>query len=89
MEIFACHCANGSSQIHGIGFDMSYIPVAHSDSFINNIYIAAMYIFTASILDVSNAFLNKNVTIHERFCISPPTYYMDWFEMSYPNVTLN
>ena len=36
-----------------------------------------------------NAFQNKNVPIHEIFCVSPPPYYLDWFERSYPNVPLN
>ena len=44
---------------------------------------------TARILDVSNAFQNTNFPIHERFCVSPPPYYLDWFERSYPNVPLN
>ena len=41
------------------------------------------------VLDVSNAFQNKNVPIHERFCISPPPFYLEWFEISYPNIPLN
>ena len=45
--------------------------------------------FTARILDVSNAFQNTNVPIHEIVCVSPPPYYHDWFEISYPNVPLN
>ena len=48
-----------------------------------------MHRLTASILDVSNSFQNTNVTINERVCVSPPPYYLDWFEISYPNVTLN
>ena len=44
---------------------------------------------TARILYVSNIFQNKNVSIYERFCISPPPYYLDWFEIYYPNVPLN
>ena len=48
-----------------------------------------MHRLTASILDVSNAFKNTNVPIHERVRFSPPIYYLDWFERSYPNVTLN
>ena len=48
-----------------------------------------MHRLTASILDVSNAFQNTNVPIHEIFCVSPPPYYLDWFERSYPNVPLN
>ena len=62
-KFVAHHCANGSSQIKGIGFDQSYSPVAHSDSFIINISIAAMHRFNASILDVNNEFQNTNVTI--------------------------
>ena len=89
MENFACHCANGSSQIHGIGFDMYYIPVANSDSFIINISITAMHILTASILDVSDAFQNKTFPVHEILFVGPPPYYLDWFEISYPNFPSN
>ena len=48
-----------------------------------------MHILTSMILDVSNAFQNKNVPIHEIVCVSPPPYYLDWFEISYSSVTLN
>ena len=63
--------------------------MAHADSFRINIAIAYINILTARILDVSNAFQNTNVPIHERFCVSPPPYYLDWFEIFYPNVPLN
>ena len=33
-------------------------------------------------------FKKKN-PIHERVCIKPPTYYLNWFERSFPNVPLN
>ena len=48
-----------------------------------------MHRLTAMILDVSNAFQNTNVPIHERVCFSPPPYYIDLFEVYYPNVPLN
>ena len=48
-----------------------------------------MHILTARILDVSNKFQNTNFPIHERVFVSPPTYYLDWFERYYPNVSLN
>ena len=48
-----------------------------------------MHRLTASILDVITAFQNTNDTIHERVCVSPPPYYLDWFEIYYPNVPLN
>ena len=63
--------------------------MAHADSFRINIAIAYMHRLTARILDVINAFQNTNVPIHERVCVSPPPYYLDWFERSYPNVPLN
>ena len=44
---------------------------------------------TGRTLDVSNEFQNKNITIHERFCVITPPYYLDCFEISYPNVPLN
>ena len=63
--------------------------MAHNDSFIINIAIASIHRLTARILDVSNVFKNKNFTIHERVCVIPPPYYLEWFERSYPHVTLN
>ena len=63
--------------------------MAHADSFIINTSIAAIHRLTASILDVSNAFYNTNVPIQERFCVIPPPYYLDWFEIYYPNDPLN
>ena len=48
-----------------------------------------MHILAASILDVSNAFQNTNVPIHERVFVSPPPYYLDWFKRSYPYIPLN
>ena len=48
-----------------------------------------MHRLTDRIVDVSNIFQNTNVPIHERVCVSPPPYYIDWFERSYPNVPLN
>ena len=53
----------------------------------------AMHIFTVRVLDVSNAFHNTNVPIHvpihEGVYFSPPPYYLDWFEIYYPNFLLN
>ena len=63
--------------------------MAHDDSFIINISISSMHMLTARILDVSNAFQNTNFPIHEIVCVSPPPYYLDWFEIYYPNVPLN
>ena len=48
-----------------------------------------MHRLTARILDVSNVFKNTNVPINEIVWVSPPHYYIDWFEISYPNVPLN
>ena len=54
-----------------------------------NIAIADMHRLASRILYVSNAFQNTNVPIHERVCVVPPPYYLDWFEISYPNFPLN
>ena len=63
--------------------------MAHSDSFIIGIAIESMHRLTSRILDVSNVFQNKNVPIHARVYVSPPPYYIDWFERSYPNIPIN
>ena len=61
----------------------------HADSFRINIAIAATHRLNARILDVSNEFNNKIFPIHEIVCVSTPPYYLDRFEISYPNVPLN
>ena len=66
-----------------------YSLLTHADSFRINIAIVFMHRLTARILDVSNAFQNTNVPIHERVCVSPLPYYLEWFEISYPNIPLN
>ena len=48
-----------------------------------------MHRLTDMILDVSNAFQNKNILIHERVFFIPPPYYLDWLEKSYLNLPLN
>ena len=88
-KFVARHCANMSYHIKGIDFDQSYSPMAHADSFRININIMDIHKLTARILDVSDAFQNKTFLVHERVCVSPPPYYLDWFETSYPNVPLN
>ena len=85
----AHHYVNGSYHIKVNDFDNSYSPVAHDDPFIINIAIAAMNILTSRFLDFINAFQNNNVPINERICVSPLTYYLDWFKRYYPNVPLN
>ena len=83
------HFENGSYQIQGIGFYHYCSTVGHNDSFRINIAITAMHRITSRILDVSNAFQNTNVPIHGRVCVIIPPYYLYWFEIFYPNVTLN
>ena len=63
--------------------------MAHDDSFRTNIAVAAMHRLTDRILDVSDSFQNTNVPIHKIVCVSPPLYYLDLFERSYPNVPSN
>ena len=51
--------------------------------------ISDMHRIIASILDVSYALQNTNVLFHERVCVSPPHYYLKWFEKYYQNIPLN
>ena len=88
-EFFCTLLCKWGFSIKGIYFDQSYSPVAHVDSFRIKIDIVAMHRLTSRILDVGNAFQNINVSIHERVCVSPPLYYIDWVKISYPNVPLN
>ena len=63
--------------------------MAHADSLIINITIAYIPKLAASILDFINSFQNTDVPIHEKVCVVPPPYYLDWFENFYPNVPQN
>ena len=67
-KLGARHCANGSSHIKGTYFDQHYNIESNADKFRTKISIAAMNRPTYRILDASNSFHNKNVTIHERVC---------------------
>ena len=86
---FAHHCENGSSQIQAIGFDQSYCPVAHYESFRINISITAMHRLTSRVFNFGNVFQNTNVPIHGIVCVSPQHNYLDPFERYYPNVPLS
>ena len=70
-------------------FYQSYSPVSHYDSFRFNIGTTAMHRLNMSSLDEINEFRNTNVPIHEIVCVSPPSYYLYWFEKCYPNAPLN
>ena len=48
-----------------------------------------MHRLTSRVLDVNNTFQNTNVPIREIVFVSPPPYYLDWFEIYYTNVPLN
>ena len=63
--------------------------MTYSELFRINIAIAAMHRLNDRILDVSNEFQNTKSSICERVYVSPPLYYLELFELSYPNVTLN
>ena len=69
-------------------FYQSYSSMAHADSFRINIDIASLNRLYARVLGVSNSFQNTNAPIYETVCFSPPLYYLDQFEISYPNVTI-
>ena len=86
-NLFACHCENGSFHINV--FDKSYGLVTHADSLRINIIIAYMHRRNDRSLYVSNEFHNTNVPIHKRVSVSPPPYYLYWFEIAYPNIPLN
>ena len=51
--------------------------------------ISAIHIITVITLYVSNSFQNTNVPIHEKNCVGPPHYYLDWLKKNYPYVPLN
>ena len=48
-----------------------------------------MHRLSDRVLDVSNAFQNKNVPICERVYVSPPPYYLYWFLIYSLNFPIN
>ena len=89
MECFCTPLCKYEFYIKVIDFYQSYSPVAYVDYFRINIVIADMHRITARMLDVSNAFQNRKFPINERVCVSPPTYYLDSLDISYPNISIN
>ena len=53
-KLVSRHYEDVSSQIKGIDFDQSYSTLAHAESYITNMAIAAMHRLTVRILDFSN-----------------------------------
>ena len=47
-----------------------------------------MHRLTANVLYVSNTLQNTKFPINERVYVSPPPYYIDWFERYHLNVPL-
>ena len=85
-EFVVLHCANRSYQIKVVDIDQSYIKVAYADYFRINITIKDTHRLNSSIWDVSNDFQNKNFSINKIVCVSPPPYYLDWFEKYHPKL---
>ena len=63
--------------------------MARPDSLTINISMVYINRLADIILDVSNAFHNRNVIIYEIVCIITPPYYIDIFERFHPIITLN
>ena len=83
-------CADGSSMIVGIDFDLSYAPVIEGDALLLMIAMAAARKLTLYFLDISNAF-QTNV-IHDpnkRHYLRIPSLYMQWFRTRFPNHPLS
>ena len=72
-----------------------YQPVIKSQQKLNQICGSQLSIgniinrLTARVLDISNVLQNTNVRINDRVCVSSPPFYLDLFERSYPNITLD
>ena len=79
-------CADGSSMIMGLDYDISYAPVIEGDALLLMMAIATSRGLTFYFLDISNAF-QSNV-IHDptkRHYMHLPTLYMQWFRLRFPN----
>eukprot|EP00957_Ditylum_brightwellii_P091340 6954428-Ditylum_brightwellii.AAC.1 len=81
--------ANGSPQIQGIDFDMSYSPTNAFDNIRMIIAIAAAENMIIYSLGVSNTFqTNIEEKLYERVCISIPLFYLDYFFGKWPDYPL-
>eukprot|EP00957_Ditylum_brightwellii_P010900 826083-Ditylum_brightwellii.AAC.2 len=85
-KLYTCTVANGSSQIQGIDFDVSYSPTSAFDNIRMVIAIAAAENMIIYSLDVSNAFqTNIKEKPYERVYISILPFYLEYFFGKWPN----
>ena len=63
--------------------------MAYADYFRINITITDIHRLNSSIWDFSNDFQNKHLPINKRFYVSPPPYYLEWFEKYHLNFHIN
>ena len=79
-------CINGSKQVQGIDFEVSFAPVADAMSIRTMICTAAHFNMTGSVIDISNAFQTNVVEdFSQRRYVSLPPYYMNWLQHRWPD----
>jgi hypothetical protein len=88
-DLYACTCADGSTQKEFVDFTDSCSPVASIKSIRVLLNIAASSNLLVSVLDISNAFQNSiNFDASESVFISLPPLYLDWFHSQWPDYDL-
>jgi hypothetical protein len=89
IHLFACTCADGSTQRENIDFTDSYSPVASIDSIRFLLNLAASAGLLISIMDISNAFQNSIIfDTSERVYLSLPPLSLEWFRTQWPDFLL-
>ena len=85
-ELKTRFCANGSRQLEGIDFEVSFAPVADADSLRFMITIATSEGMIFIFIDASNAFQTNIISDpKKRHYISIPTMYMEWIKERWHN----
>ena len=85
-ELKTRFCANGSRQLEGIDFEVSFAPVADADSLRFMIALATSEGMIFIFIDASNAFQTNIISNPaKRHYISIPTMYMEWIKERWHN----
>ena len=82
-------CANGSTMVEGVDFDLSFCHVADTYSTLLIFNIAAMLGLRLYFYDISNAFQSTVKPSAERHHINLPPLYLDWYNARWPKHKIN
>ena len=73
----------------GIDYDETHTSCLSARGFRTILAIAASDSLTLGTLDVRNAFQNTQRSVSERVLLTPPPFYLEWFNLRYPHLSIS